>query len=237
MNIFTRKILRKVNSIKRNNINSTLLKNRIKLLKTHHITTLLDVGANTGQFAYYTRHAGYRNRIVSFEPLSEAFSILKSFAASDPKWDIVNCAMGNKEEEIEINVSENLQSSSFLDMMPGHVKSAPDSAYVKKEKVKIYRLDDVIGDYTDDLSHTFLKIDTQGYEKNVLEGAAVSLKEMRGLQLELSLVELYKGETLFREMLNYILDQGFTLCSLEPGFTDSQSGQLLQVDAIFYRLG
>ena len=233
-NLFSR-LKRKTNSLNLHFFGGHLVNNRIKLLKHHKIQTLLDVGANTGQFAYYTRHAGYKNQIYSFEPLSEAFKILTNFAKQDKKWDIVNTAIGNEDGEIEINISENLQSSSILDMMPKHVKSTPESAYKGVEKVDIQRIDTIIDSYSANLEKTFLKIDTQGFEKNVLLGARESIKKLGGLQLELSLVELYKGEILFREMLNYILDKGFTLHSLEPGFYDKKSGQLLQVDAIFYR--
>lgn len=211
------------------------MQNRIKLLNHFNIKTILDVGANTGQFAYYTRKFGYRNTIISFEPLSSAFAILKQFSENDSKWEVVNSAIGDIDGEIEINISENSQSSSILDMMPGHVKSAPDSAYTGKEKVKIQKIDTVISNYSDNLEDTFLKIDTQGFEKKVLDGAEKSLKKLKGLQLELSMVELYKGETLITEMLNLIEEKGFIIYSLEPGFYDKKSGQLLQVDGIFFR--
>lgn len=235
MNLLLRKALRKANSIKRNNFGGYLLNNRIKLLKHHNIKILLDVGGNTGQFAYYTRKAGYQNKIISFEPLSEAYALLTSFAKNDSQWDTVNAAIGDEDGEIEINVSENLQSSSILDMMPEHVESAPESAYKGKETVAIHKLDSIIDKYSTNLEQTFLKIDTQGFEMNVLKGATNSLKSLKGLQLELSMVELYKGETLFNDMLNYIIEKGFTVYSLEPGFYDKTTGQLLQVDAIFYR--
>jgi len=235
MNIHIRKGLRRANSIRKKHFGGYLMQNRIKLLKHFNIVTILDVGANTGQFAYYTRKMGYQNRIVSFEPLSSAFAILNQFAKNDRNWQIENCAIGNQDGEIEINVSQNSQSSSILNMMPEHVQSAPDSAYMGKEKVEIHNIDSIISEYTDNLEQTYLKIDTQGFEKNVLMGAKESLKTIKGLQLELSLVELYQGETLITEMLNLIKELGFTIFSLEPGFYDKNTGQLLQVDGIFYR--
>jgi len=235
MNILIQKSLRRANSIRKKHFGSYLLQNRIKLLKHFNITTILDVGANTGQFAYYTRKSGYQNRIVSFEPLSSAFTILNQFAKNDRNWQLVNCAIGNQDGKIEINISQNSQSSSILDMMPEHEKSAPESAYMGKEKVEIHKLDSIIPKHTGNLEQTYLKIDTQGFEKNVLSGAEKSLKSIKGLQLELSLVELYQGETLITEMLNIIKDLGFTIYSLEPGFYDKTTGQLLQVDGVFYR--
>lgn len=217
-------------------MNKDALKRRIKLLRYNKISTILDIGANTGQYAYYTRKAGYQNRIISFEPLSEAYHLLDSFAQRDPQWDVVKAAIGDKDGEIIMNISQNLQSSSILEIMDSHLDAAPESAYKGKEKVKIFKIDSIVNEYTDNLDTTFLKIDTQGYEKHVLSGAEETLKQIKGLRLELSFVELYQGETLFREMVNYVMDMGFTICSVEPGFNNTTTGQLLQTDVVFYRL-
>lgn len=236
MNIILRKFLRKANSIRKKYAGGYLLHNRIKLLEHFDIQTVLDVGANTGQFAYYTRALGYRNKIVSFEPISSAFTILREFAKSDPNWQVCNCAIGDTDGKIEINISANSQSSSILDMMPNHLKSAPESVYEGKEIVNIHKMDTIIKKYTTELDKTFFKFDVQGFERNVIKGAENSIKSIKGLQLELSLVELYKGETLITEMLNIINNLGFTIHSLEPGFYDKNTGQLLQVDGVFYRI-
>jgi len=236
MNILYRKTLRKANSLKKYYFGDQQLTSRIKLLQLCNIKTLLDVGANTGQFAYYTRHAGYKYRIISFEPIMEAYSLLNAFAKRDPNWDTVNAALGDTDGEIEINIAANLQSSSILDMKARHIEAAPEAVYTGKEKVRIHKIDTIIDQYSDNLSETFLKIDTQGYGRRVLKGAEQSLKKIKGLQIELSLVELYQGETLCREMINIISDQGFTIFSIEPGFRDKVTGQLLQADVIFYRI-
>jgi FkbM family methyltransferase len=235
MNFFYRYCKRKAKSIQCKLFRDQVLINRVKLLKQYDIQNLLDVGANTGQFAYYTRKAGYNEKIISFEPLSSAYSLLTKFAAKDPLWDAENMALGDVDDKLEINIAGNLQSSSFLKMMPAHLKSAPESAYCGKERVTVHKLDTVIDRYAGDLERTFLKIDAQGYEKKVLQGAAGSIHSLKGIQVELSTVELYRGESLFYEMINYIHGKGFTLCSVEPGFYDAKTGQLLQLDAIFYR--
>lgn len=233
--MLVRKILRRTNSIRLNHSGNFLLKNRVKLLKHHNIKYLLDIGANTGQFAYYTRKAGYTNQIISFEPVSTVFSILEKFAENDPLWKTVNIAIGDKDGETEINISSNLFSNSILDILPAHVNSAPEAAYSGKEIVRINRLDTIIDQYTVDLDVTFLKTDAQGYEAKILKGAGRSLEKIKGLQLELSIIELYRDEILFDEMLGLLKNKGFALYSLEPGFYDLKTGRLLQVDAIFYR--
>lgn len=235
MNILVRKGLRKANSFRRKLSGNYLMHNRIKLLKHFEIQTVFDVGANTGQFAYYTRKLGYKNNIYSFEPLKDEFDILSEFSSSDSKWEIFNMAIGDFDGEIEMNIASNSQSSSILNMTPKHIESAPDSAYKGKQKVEIRKLDTLIPEITDDLSSAFLKIDVQGFEKKVLDGAAEILQQIKGLQLELSLVELYQGETLMINMCDGLKEMGFTLYSLEPGFYNNTTGQLLQTDGIFYK--
>ena len=78
-----------------------------------------------------------------------------------------------------------------------------------------------------------VKIDTQGFEKNVIDGAIKNLNNIKIIQLEMSIIELYKGEMLFQQMTQYLEDRGFVLISLENGFSNSTTGELLQVDGIF----
>lgn len=235
MNILVKKSLRKANSINHKLFGGFLMHNRIKLLKHFNIQTVFDVGANSGQYAYYIRRLGYRNRIVSFEPIKAPFQMMEKFARHDKKWDIENFALGDSNGETEINVSGNVVSSSILDMTSTHLNAEPDSEYTRKEVIQIKTFDTYVAENKVDLTNSYMKIDTQGFEKNVIDGAAETLKDIKGLQMELSMVELYQGETLVTEMLNYIESKGFTLYSLEPGFYDTKTGQLLQVDGIFYR--
>jgi FkbM family methyltransferase len=152
MHILIRKVLWKGNSLRRNYFGNYLMHNRIKLLHNFNIQTLLDVGANTDQFAYYSRKLGYKNTIISFEPLSSAFMILEKFARKDPKWHIHNCAVGDSNGDVEINISANLQSSSLLDMMPDYLKSAPDPEYLGTEEVSVFTLDTLLEQENLDLS-------------------------------------------------------------------------------------
>ena len=108
------------------------------LLDSHKISLVLDVGANTGQFARRLRSdLGYRNRIVSFEPLSAAFRELERSAHGDPRWEVFRLALGDTEEDREINIANNSCSSSLLAMLPSHLKSAPEARYVGKETITI----------------------------------------------------------------------------------------------------
>lgn len=213
------------------------LARRKQILESYQIDTVLDIGANSGQFAQELRgDIGYTHRILSFEPLSTAFKLLKANAKDDPAWEVFNCAIGDTEEKREINIAGNSYSSSLLEMLPSHLKSAPNSKFIGKEVIDIKTLDSLFGDLCKTVKNVYMKIDTQGYESKVLEGAENSLSHIDTVQMEMALVPLYGGELLFNEMCILMGKKGYTLVAIENGFSDPASGQLLQVDGIFHRL-
>ena len=121
-------------------------------------------------------------------------------------------------------------------MLEAHTKAALGSAYVNKEKVRISRLDSIVPNYTGGKENILLKIDTQGFEWQVLDGAEETLSKCQGVLCELSLVPLYEGQRLWLEVIERLNSMGFTLWTIQSGFIDSQNGRTLQVDAMFFRL-
>ena len=208
----------------------------ISMLRTHNVNLIFDVGANAGQFGVLLREIGFDGKIVSFEPLSDARESLLNISRNDPLWQIaLQTAIGEENGEIEIQIAGNSQSSSVLDMLDTHVRAAPDSKYIGKEKVALRTLDSIAPDYMDSNSIAFIKIDTQGYETQVMNGAKKLMSQIVGLQVEISLVPLYKGQCLFDEMLKKLKNDGFELWSISTVFSDPNTAQLLQVDATFFR--
>lgn len=206
------------------------------IFRSRAINLVLDVGANAGQFGRALREAGYRGRIVSFEPLESARRQLLAASAADDAWDVAErAAIGAEDGEIDINVSANSFSSSALDMLPAHLRSAAESRYVGRERVPLRRLDGIAGAHLRADSVALLKIDTQGYEDRVLDGAAGILPRVAAIQLELSVVPLYAGQKLLPEMLERLRGLGFSLWALWPAFVEPGSARLLQVDATFLR--
>jgi FkbM family methyltransferase len=206
-------------------------------LRKSEIDLVLDVGANKGQFASKIRQCGYAGRIVSFEPLSQAHGELLKSSAADPMWDVYpRCALGDHDGEGEINIAGNSESSSILPMLESHRSAAPESAYQGKEVVPIKTLDAVAGKYLKDARSTFLKIDTQGFEWQVLDGARDTLPHIKGILVELSMVPLYEGQHQWREVIDRLEAEGFTLWAFKPVFSDQASGRTLQVDGVFYRI-
>lgn len=204
-----------------------------KLLKTYNIDMVLDIGANTGQYAQELRALGYEGHIVCFEPMQIAFAQLNQWAKTDNKVTAVNTAIGESDGEIVFNIAGNSTSSSVLEMLPSHTDAVPESITKNKETVTITRLDTLFDQYCKAHHKILLKIDTQGYEMSVLAGAESSLKKIQALQLEMSFVPLYEGQALFHEVYNYVLQKDFQIVDINPMFIHPETGEVLQVDAMF----
>jgi len=203
----------------------------------YNVDLVLDVGANTGQYARQIREElDYQGRIISFEPLSKAYSSLEAASVHDPLWECHNYALGDNNENTVINVSGNSYSSSLLPMLPRHLQTAPDSRYIDREAIVVRTLDSVFNDHCTGSSNIWMKIDTQGYEEKILLGSERSLPLIDSIQIEMSLVPLYAGERIFPDMFHVMKKYGYTLISLENGICDQDTGQLLQVDGIYHRI-
>ncbi|MGH8612521.1 MAG: FkbM family methyltransferase [Gammaproteobacteria bacterium] len=207
----------------------------MRFLAQYKINVVLDVGANRGQYAQELRRLGYDKRIVSFEPLSSAFSQLTEKADNDPDWTPVQLAVGSKEHHASLHIAGNSASSSLLDMLPRHTEVAPETAYVGQETVTVKRLDSVFSDYCHCSDKVLLKIDTQGYESEVLQGAAAVLPRIAGLEIEMSLVPLYENEVLAEGLLSCVRKHGFVPFWFNHGFKDPSNQQLLQVNGLFFK--
>ncbi len=205
-----------------------------RTLESRSVTTVLDIGANVGQYATLTRSAGFGGTIISCEPLSGAFEQLAHRAARDPRWTALNTAVGAETGVATINVAQNSFSSSIRDMTAAHLDTAPGSRYVATEQVPVTTVADLVTDHSVDPERALLKIDTQGFESEVLRGAGDLIGRVAAIQLELSFVELYDGQALFDELVARMASDGYRIQQLEPGISDSR-GRMLQVDGLFVR--
>ena len=209
-----------------------------KLCDRSGAAMLLDVGANTGQFATRMLRAGIPS-IVSFEPLSGPYAKLIGAARGYTQWSVApRCALGATEGKVEMNIAGNSQSSSLLPMLRRHVEALPNSAYTGTESVQVLRLDDFVETSLAGYDGAFaLKMDVQGFEGSVLDGAARTLPRVRVIYTEMSLCPLYEGSPAFIDLYARIVGLGFRCVGVTPGFIDRERWEVLQVDATFVAEG
>jgi FkbM family methyltransferase len=222
--------------IKRYNAISSKFSRVHNFFLNNKFDTVLDVGAYDGTYAKFLRKLGFDGRIISFEPLSEVYPKIVKRSKKDMNWIVApRMALGAEDGVKSINIAANYVSSSILDMENSHMVGAPDSIFIGSEMIRVFKLDNVAGNYIEPQNIVFLKLDVQGYELEVLEGAHKTLPFIKGLQIEISIDPLYKNQLLFKEMLNYVEQLGYELWDIQPCFRDKLTGKLLQFDGIFVR--
>ncbi len=186
----------------------------IDFLKSRRINLVFDVGANRGQFGAMLRADGYDGSIVSFEPANEPFQEIMRRKAGDKKWTAHRFALGENSGLIKLNVSKWDTYNSILPLTKSAAEFDLNSGVDHVEEVEIFRVDDVC-----QLQHSdraFLKIDAQGFEKQVLNGASTVLQSALGVQLEIPVVHFYQNVWDLEECISYMRSENFVLAQVKP---------------------
>uniref|UniRef100_A0AAU2V8G7 FkbM family methyltransferase n=1 Tax=Streptomyces sp. NBC_00003 TaxID=2903608 RepID=A0AAU2V8G7_9ACTN len=211
----------------------------VRLLTRYEIDLVLDVGAHRGEFGAMLRAAGYRGRIVSFEPLRKLRAELSRRAASDGSWSVLPYALGDRAGEATPDVSGRPgPADPLLPMLPDHRAAALHTAYTGDAVVETRRLDELWEQVTAPGERVFLKLDVLGYEAQVLGGAGEFADQICGVRMGAPLVPLVEGGKLFDDLLALTREGlGLTLMSLAPGFTDPHDGRMLACELVLLREG
>jgi FkbM family methyltransferase len=155
---------------------------------------------------------------------------------NDDKWHVYEpIAIGNKNTINKINISQNSVSSSILDINQTHIDNAPESVFIGQQIINEKKLEDIFYEIYIKDKKFFLKIDAQGYEYQILEGASKILNQINGILVEVSLIELYVGQKKWLDIVKFIENNGFSLWSIDRGFTNKKNGRTLQVDMCFFK--
>lgn len=182
-------------------------------IETRKIDAVIDVGAHTGEFGLSLRTGGYRGRMISFEPVESSFTELSKNARGDHNWEIHRCAVGMTSGQGSIHVSELSIFSSILPL--SEVATLHDSRMKidHAESVPVVTLDETAASISGNI---LLKVDTQGYERQVLDGGRETLRRCLGVLMELPAIHTYSGDWEFHEALAYMHQAGFILAQAQP---------------------
>jgi FkbM family methyltransferase len=205
---------------------------RAEILRSGGVNVLVDCGAADGEWAAAARAAGYRGRIVSYEPRGDAYAQLERRCSADPAWTCARVALADHAGQAELHLSATPQASSLLPLAE-HLERAPGSAAVGVEPVTLARLDDVLS--LAEGERAYLKADVQGAELAVLDGARRTLGSCDWVELEVAFAELYEGQPLAHDVLARLWREGFAVGMLETNWRDRQSGDLISGNVLFRR--
>jgi len=208
------------------------------LFARRRIDAVLDVGANRGQYARFLRYeVGYAGRIWSFEPNPDLQPALRARAAHDGRWTVLPYALSSASGTLRLNIMARSELSSVLAPDASHTAVCADSNVVTRTaEVPARTLDSLLdGELRSlDAASTYLKLDTQGHDLEVLAGASRLLAACPALQTELSFVPLYAGMPEWRGAVDFLQRHGLELNGLFPVTRDAQL-RLIEADGVFVR--
>jgi len=217
----------------------------VELLSAHlasvfarlEVNCVLDVGAHVGQYGRFLRNIGYRGSIVSFEPVLANFAVLEQRRAGDKRWSCHRVALGRRQGTLPINVTSVTQFSSFL--VPNRYSLEQFGGFSEVDRVEtvpMRRLDSILDDLVADIPdpRIFLKLDTQGYDLEVLGGAGERIERILGLQSEMSVKPIYEGMTGYVDALSSIGAMGFELTGVFPVVRDAEL-RIVEFDSVMVR--
>lgn len=207
---------------------------KLAWLKTLNIHTVIDVGANVGQFANKIREQLPAAFIYSFEPIKECFLKLKDREKKDQKFKAFNFALGDINEKTTINKSVYTPSSSLLPMSDIHKTAFPHTKNSVPEKIEIRKMDEMFKDIIME-KEIIIKMDTQGYEDKVIAGGQKTFSLAAVLIVETSFVPLYDYQPLFANIYAILIKMGFTYRGSLHQKINQQTGQILFEDSIFVK--
>jgi FkbM family methyltransferase len=197
------------------------------------LRTVVDIGANRGQFALCARRHHPEAQIFSFEPLAGAASVFQKTFTNDARVRLFNKAIAAAAGSAALHVSKWDVSSSLLPIGQGQHENFPFTEEARQETVSLAPLPECIG-RQDIVGPALLKLDVQGFELTALAGCAELLDCFQYVYVEASFVELYEGQALASEVIAYLLGQGFTLVCV-ANLENGRSQRPIQADFLFER--
>lgn len=207
------------------------------ILQDLRVNCVLDVGANVGQFGRTLRRAGYRGRIVSFEPLEEFAAKLRRRAAKDHDWQVHQYALGDEDTTAEINATPGASLSSLLPASDFGKEWSRKLEKPVKQEITVRRLDAVLDEVLAGVvdPRVYLKLDTQGYDLLAFRGAGARVAEVLAMQSEVSCLPIYEGMPQLEEQLGEYRSAGFDIAGLFPVSMHRPTLRVLEFDAVLVR--
>ena len=198
----------------------------LELLEEWGMTTVFDVGANEGQFAEELRQSGFKGQIHSFEPTKTAFSKLAARCEGNCLWRAEQIGFGTSDEVREIAIAENSQLTSVLSPIRNH-------AIAGSESIQLRRLDSWLASKHVDLSVACLKLDVQGYEREILLGAGEAISSFGAIIVELAICPSYQNQPYAEDLIAFLRSQGFDLWVTRRGTWTPHGHREMECDELF----
>jgi FkbM family methyltransferase len=196
--------------------------------------TVIDVGANAGQFAIASAMIFSDVKVHSFEPVPETVSALRKNVGTLSNIKVYPVALGERQGRCTIHVNLHSQSSSILKLDRFHLEAFPGEFEIGDIDVELTTLDAVFENLVLD-PPVLLKLDVQGYEAETIAGGPQTLKRCDYIVAEASFKQMYQGEKLFLDVLAIMQQNNFDFVRPVGWLTEPRTREVIQVDALFQR--
>lgn len=215
----------------------TFKDNADRMMKANGIDVIIDVGANRGEFAHDLIKSGFSGTILSFEPVPATFEKLSKTAAQFESWHCFKLALGEANSTATIHTHNEDVFSSILspsDFGRTRYQTLKTSQNIE---IEVRRLDAVLSDLIqnktiDEKFCAFLKVDTQGYDLNVIHGASGFMDQIKMLQTEASIKAIYDGAPSYIDTLKVLQDLNFNPCAFNVVSREKSSGNIIEFDLL-----
>jgi FkbM family methyltransferase len=198
-----------------------------------NFSTVVDIGANKGQFTLAVRRWASKARVIAFEPLSEAAAVFRNVFEGDSKVTLHQVAIGSRAGEAAIHVSKADDSSSLLPIASLQTELFPGTVEIGTETIKVGRLSEFLS-AKDITSPALLKLDVQGYELEALQGCSDLIPCFDTILVECSFMELYEGQAFAHNIIQFLDEHGFALRNVY-NLDYNRAGEAIQGDFVFTR--
>jgi FkbM family methyltransferase len=205
---------------------------RLASITTQPFHTIIDVGANEGQFASLARTAFPLAKIIAFEPIPACFTILMQHFKDDKSFEAFNVALGNKNQEKQFHLTDYSATSSFLPLSAQHKKEFLETGNEQIISVSERTFEEVYG-LEKIADPCLLKIDVQGYEMEVLRNNESLVMKAHTILVETSYTNIYEGQPLFADVFLFLHERGFVFKGNYEQLRGINTNQIMQADAIF----
>ncbi len=208
-----------------------------KLFELQRVDCVFDIGANRGQYYRFLRHElGFTGLIVSCEPIASLAAELQRRATVDSQWRVFDCALGATAGEASINVMDTTVYSSMLTPDSTHALAGEGNTIARTEQIRVRTFADLFAELEGQhpMQRAYLKLDTQGFDLEVLRGTGAALARVTALQTELSFVPIYHGMPDWQTMLIEVKQRGFDVSGFFP-VTHDAALRLIEADAVCIR--
>ncbi|NQU87010.1 MAG: FkbM family methyltransferase [Mariniphaga sp.] len=199
-----------------------------------NINTVIDIGANIGEFTFIFSELFPNAYIYAFEPLPDCFNQLEKRTKNMRNIKIFNFALGSTEGELKLHKSSWHPASSFREMGDLHKQNYPHSSESDDLIVRIKKLDDIFK--KESLTNNiFIKMDVQGFEDEVIKGGPNIFKNAKVVVVESSYQKLYDNEPLFDGIYSLLKPLGFEFRGSLKQSVSKSDESFLQADCIFIK--